>query len=58
MSKHNSLMNQLAAKGYDAKAAPVGATLADEMLDHVSGGALATWFRVWLRWYRLIIVVY
>lgn len=56
MSKMNTLMSQLSAKGYDGKAAPVGATLADEMLDHVSGGLAATWYRLWLRWYRLIIV--
>ena len=34
----DDLLSQLSAKGYDDKTAPVGTTLADEMLDHVSGG--------------------
>lgn len=39
MSKLHDLLTQLSAKGYDGKTVPVGTTLADEMLDHVSGGA-------------------
>jgi hypothetical protein len=38
MSKLNDLLSQLFAKGYDGKTAPAGTTLADEMVDHVSGG--------------------
>jgi hypothetical protein len=38
MSKLQDLLSQLSAKGYDDKTVPVGTTLADEMLDHVSGG--------------------
>jgi len=40
MSKLHDLLSQLSAKGYDGKTAPVGTTLADEMLDHVSGGLI------------------
>ena len=49
MSKFNSLKTQLSAKGFDEKAPAVGTTLADDMLDHVSGGARAVWLRIWLR---------
>ena len=38
MSKLHDLLSQLFAKGYDGKTAPAGTTLADEMVDHVSGG--------------------
>jgi hypothetical protein len=40
MSKLHDLLSQLFAKGYDGKTAPVGTTLADEMLDHVSGSRI------------------
>lgn len=51
MNKLNGLMSQLSAKGYDGEAAPVGATLADDMLDHVSGGLII----IWLRWLRIVV---
>ncbi len=47
MSKLNDLLSQLFAKGYDGKTAPVGTTLADEMLDHVSGSRTLNPGRRW-----------
>ena len=46
MKKYNDFKNQL------VESKNVGSTLADDMLDHVSGGA--AWGRLWI---RIIIVI-
>jgi hypothetical protein len=47
MKKYNDYLNQV-----NNKNSQVGATLADDMLDHVSGGA--AWGRLWI---RIIIII-
>jgi len=49
MKKYADLVNQLEMKGASLANHPVGVTIADDMLDHVSGGAIVIWLRAWLR---------
>jgi len=49
MSKYSDLVNQLEMKGANLASPAIGQTIADDMLEHVSGGAAAMWLRVWIR---------